>query len=161
MTNKPKLQILIGLPGSGKSTWHDKQPIKNDTHYVSSDMYLELWAENNDLTYQESFEEYASEAQDQMFRDARNFIDNNSSIIWDQTNLTIKSRLKKLNLFPSEYTLEAIVFEPGLKICIDKCEERRLKTGKRIPLDILNNMYNSYEPPSRHEGFTKITYILE
>ena len=98
----PKLKMLVGLPCSGKSTWAQRNigsQFGGMYNVVSSDKFLEKWAQETDNTYQETFELCASFAQDEMYKDVGRFVADSVDIIWDQTNLTRKSRLKKLKMF--------------------------------------------------------------
>jgi predicted kinase len=150
----PKLTMCIGLPGSGKSTW----AYNSNTFVISSDYYLEQWAKEFNLTYQQSFEKYATRAQDAMYEFARTCVYTKANCIWDQTNLTIKSRQKKLKIFPDDYERHAVVFDPSMGVIQDRLRQREKLTGKHISLDVVNSMANSYEIPTKDEGFDSILF---
>ena len=79
-------------------------------------------------------------------------------VLGGKINLTYKSRSKKLKIFPKEYTLEAIVFQPKYDIIMSRLKARELETDKHIPDNVLQEMWVNFEFPSVSEGFTKVTY---
>ena len=74
-------------------------------------------------------------------------------VIWDQTNLTPKSRKSKLDMVPDHYERIAVVFPTP-----DEAEwQRRLdRPGKSIPQHILMGMRDSMKLPTEEEGFHEI-----
>ena len=155
MTN-PLFIVLVGLPGSGKSTYV-KLFTENDptTVVVSTDGIIENFAAHHGKTYDDVFEEaikpatkLAQSKMDLGFK-AR------STIIVDQTNLGMKKRKKLLSQVPEGYTKVARYFEidEGLR------QQRLLgRPGKTIPAHIDANMRESYVRPAAHEGFDDVAY---
>ena len=150
-----KCYQLIGVPGSGKSTWANNQEWTTDCVYVSTDKHVESYADSLGLSYNEVFEDYMPTAVDCMVIDileARKF---NMDIIWDQTSTTVNSRKKKFNML-SEYEHIAVVFKTP------KPEElsRRLasRPGKVIPKRVIIQMIDGWEEPTLEEGFKEIGY---
>lgn len=159
MSENPKLIMLVGVPGSGKSTWREKNA-GSDMVILSSDDILEEYANKEDITYSESFNKYAKKANKEMFERANKAFKQGKSVIWDQTNLTPKSRKSKLKNVPDYYEKVAVVFDtPNEKILKDRLNsEERIQTGKFIPDHVLRNMINNITSPSKEEGFDKIKY---
>ena len=82
------------------------------------------------------------------------------NIIWDQTNLSAKSRHAKLQrLIQAGYNVTAVSFE----LDTDELERRRLKreveTGKTIAPSVLEAMGKTYVRPTRVEGFAKVIIV--
>ena len=75
-------------------------------------------------------------------------------IVWDQTNLTKKSRKQKLSLLPNTYTKIGCVFE--IHDYEELSRRRELRKEKIIPLDAIENMKKTFEVPSLEEGFDEI-----
>jgi predicted kinase len=46
----PKCYQLVGIPGSGKSTWHSEQEWMQGFAYISTDRYVEEFAKNSGKT---------------------------------------------------------------------------------------------------------------
>lgn len=154
----PSFQMLIGLPGSGKSTW-----LKNQRDYhamvLSTDKHIEHFAGENATTYNEVFASTIKDAEKKLLADLAAAIKNEQSIIWDQTNLNTKTRAKKLAKIPTIYHKEAIVFLTSDKI-LDIINEDRKKVGRSIPQHIFESMKKNFSVwDIEKEGFNKITYI--
>lgn len=151
----PKCYQLIGVPGSGKSTWISRQDWKNSCVIISTDNHVENYAKSINKTYSEVFDDYMSTAIKLMTDDVIKARDLNKDIIWDQTSTTIKSRRKKFNMLPNYYHI-AVVFSTPNKEEL----ERRLanRPGKIIPESVVNNMILNFEMPHEREGFKEIWY---
>lgn len=149
----PKLYVLVGVPGSGKSTWVDQQDWKKECVYVSTDMWVDLEAERQGKTYNEIFSNYMPLAVKLMCNQVENSRELGLDIIWDQTSTTIASRKKKFDMLPDYYKI-AVVFP------VPECEEhkRRLtsRPGKVIPQRVIIQMLGDYQPPTLKEGFDEI-----
>jgi adenylate kinase family enzyme len=101
---KPLYVMLIGLPGSGKSTLakviQAAHPGAN-WHVVSTDDYIEAEAAKRGTTYDAVFKETIDEATTRMNVLRGEAMAARRNIIHDQTNLTIKSRARKLAGIPA------------------------------------------------------------
>ena len=153
----PKLFMLIGLPGAGKSTWIRNQTLTDDAIILSTDAYIEDRALAEDKTYSEAFEDHIYDATSQLHEDLEYAMQNGKDIVWDQTNLTLRGRREKLSRVMGSYEKIAVVFNTP-----DDIGERLMKresAGKIIPVSILTSMKNSYEPPTRFEGFSQIIEV--
>lgn len=150
-----KLYVLIGIPGSGKSTWVNNQTWIEDCVVVSTDKYVDAYAKKINKTHNEVFHEYMPTAVRLMTREVEQARRLNKDIIWDQTSVTRKSRRKKFNMLKDYYRI-AVVFK------IPEKEElkRRLNSrpGKSIPDHVINQMINNFEMPTYEEGFDEIWY---
>jgi predicted kinase len=152
---QPKLYVLVGVPGSGKSTWVANQDWAKDCVYVSTDTHVEAYAKTVGKTYSEVFLDYMPTAVDLMSQQVVDARDHNQDIIWDQTSTTVASRRRKFNMLPDYYAI-AVVFK-----CPDADElTRRLlsRPGKLIPVDVIHNMITNFDVPSEDEGFDEIWY---
>jgi predicted kinase len=154
--NKPTLLMLIGLPGTGKSTWFNDYLNLEENYYVlSTDMYIESAAHNENTTYDEAFDKHIKQATKELEVDVKYVRDCRADAVWDQTNLTVASRAKKLAKLPNHKKI-AVVFE-----CDEVEHVRRLasRPGKTIPQHVLNNM--RLERPTKDEGFDEIWTITQ
>lgn len=147
--------ILVGVPGSGKSTWVEKNKNFN-TMIASTDNYIEQHAQEQKKTYSDVFAEYIQIATCNMVEDVKYARKNDFDIIWDQTNTSVKARAKKLKMLPN-YKKIAVVFKTP-----DQTElARRLanRPGKHIPESVMVSMINSYVEPSVAEGFDEVIHV--
>lgn len=156
-----ELIMMVGIPGTGKSTYINKIKAQNpDKDYViiGVDNILDDLAAEKGLTYAQSFQKHAGFAGKEIFRQAKIAIEQGRNIIWDQTNLTPKARAKKLNMMPENYLKKAVVFVVSDQEIQRRLVKREEETGKTIPPHVLKSMARSYQAPTKAE-FDEIEYI--
>ena len=149
----PKCYQLIGVPGSGKSTWIKNQVWALGLTVVSTDMWVEIYAKEQGKTYSEVFNDYMPTAVDLMAKQVVKARELGHTIIWDQTSTTVKSRTRKFNMLPN-YEHIAVVFETPSRLELNKRLASR--PGKEIPNVVIEGMRASFEMPTLEEGFTEI-----
>lgn len=150
------LYMMVGLPGVGKSTWIDNN-CKNSKEFAiisTDDLIVEL-GKLYGMTYNEMYDDITySFAEKTMYKVAKSMISRGVNIYWDQTNLTVKTRKRKLSLFPKEYKKVCVVFG------IPEDHDKRLdRPGKTIPKNVINSMKDKYEEPSYDEGYDEFIYV--
>jgi predicted kinase len=151
----PKCYQLIGVPGSGKSTWIKNQEWASNCHIISTDYWVELEAQRVGKTYSEIFTEYMPRAVELMAQNVVTVREMGNDIIWDQTSTTLASRARKFNMLP-DYEHIAVVFRtPEHNELM-----RRLmgRPGKEIPDHVIASMITSWKDPTEEEGFLEIWY---
>ena len=149
----PKCYQLVGVPGSGKSTWIADQIWALGLTVVSTDPFVEDYAREQGKTYSEVFAEYMPRAIDLMIEQVVFAREHGHTVIWDQTSTTVASRARKFHMLP-DYEHIAVVFKTP-----DHTElMRRLmsRPGKEIPDHVIASMIASWEEPTEEEGFTEI-----
>lgn len=154
-----ELIMLCGIPTSGKSTYVEKlKKISywKDAVVLSTDNYIEKIAQEHNTTYNEIFEDCISVATQQLELDFKTAVDDGRDIIWDQTNLSVKARRKKLSKLPSYYHRGAVYFEISLEEALERNKHRE---GKFIPESILKRMYHQFEKPTISEGFYYVEHV--
>jgi predicted kinase len=158
---QPEIIVMVGLPGSGKSTWRDKYIQSGSSrHYaiVSTDDEIERMAAADGTDYSSGFQDYIGKAtaiSQQKFREA---VNNNESIIWDQTNLNPKKRKGILQQLPKHYKKVAVVFEVDPTELQTRLDNREKSTGKSIPASVIKSMSSSYVQPTAAEGFDEVIF---
>jgi predicted kinase len=150
----PKLYVLVGVPGAGKTTWIGHQDFNWDnTELVSTDRFVEQYADVNKKTYNEVFEAYMPTAVKLMAAQVVAARAAGKDIVWDQTSTTVKSRMKKFNMLP-DYEAIAVVFNtPELTELNLRLKSR---PGKNIPSSVMVQMIRGFEMPTLSEGFSEI-----
>ena len=147
-----KVYVLVGVPGSGKSTWVSNQDWAKDCVYISSDRHIEDEAQRQGKTYNEVFKDYATTAVSMMLDDVVAAREAGKDIIWDQTSVNVKSRRKKFSMLPDYYHIAVVFATPS-----PEEHARRLdRPGKHIPKDVLDSMIKNFEMPTEEEGFKEI-----
>ena len=151
-----KCYQLIGVPGSGKSTWVAHQEWADKCAYISTDKWVDDYARDMGKTYNEVFKEYMPEAIDMMINDVVKARGMDKDIIWDQTSTTVKSRKKKFNMLPG-YEHIAVVFRTPESEELTKRLASR--PGKNIPDYVVRTMIDGFEMPTLAEGFIEIIHV--
>jgi predicted kinase len=152
-----KLYVLVGVPGSGKTTWISNQRWDmNKTVFVSTDDHVEKHAKKIGKTYNEVFKDYMPTAIKLMAKDVVDAREAGKDIVWDQTSTTVKSRARKFKMLPN-YQAIAVVFKTPSPTELEKRLAGR--PGKNIPWAVMNTMINGWEEPTKDEGFTEIWYV--
>ena len=155
----PELVMLVGIPCSGKSTYVNKlrdYEYWKDAVVLSTDNYIEEQAKRLGMTYNEVFQDCIDEATRQLEMSFVRAKEEGKRIIWDQTNLSIKTRKKKLTKVPSIYKRTAVWFQVDLEEALKRNETRE---GKFIPESILKRMYHQFEVPTLEEGFDFVSCV--
>ena len=155
--------ILIGLPGTGKTTWRRRVlghwKGEATPAIISSDDYIEEESQRSGLSYGEVFAKmnHASLAS-YLLQKFDGYVYARRHVIVDRTNLTIASRRRFLDALPSHYQKIGIVFHLPEEILVERLSTRSREEGKQIPIDTLDAMRERYQPPSRGE-FDRVTII--
>lgn len=143
------LTLMVGLPGSGKSTY-TKTKIDNRTKILSSDaIRKELFGfeedqEHNDLVF------------DTLYNRARTFLIQGKDVLIDATNSSIENRKKALSHFEDlNIRRKAIVIENSIETCIKQDSLRRRTVGEKV----IREFAESFSYPTRTEGFDEIAII--
>ena len=154
----PVVVMAVGLPGCGKSTIYKnlvdlikEVEIEDEYVHISTDKWIERFSKDAGSTYNNIFEETIKKATSLMNSDLDNAIKNGQNVYWDQTNLALASRKKKLSRFPDSYTKVALYVPiPGDEIWKSRLAGRPDKT---IPDNVLQSMIKSLQIPTLDEGF--------
>lgn len=149
----PKCYQLIGVPGSGKTTWVQNQTWVSDCIIVSTDEFVEEYAKSQGKTYSNVFDSYMPTAVNLMAKKVVDARKAGKDIIWDQTSTTVKSRARKFKMLP-KYEHIAVVFSTPSRLELKRRLENR--PGKIIPDAVLEGMLASFEMPTVEEGFVDI-----
>jgi len=152
----PKCYQLVGVPGSGKSTWIQNQDWADSCTIVSTDNFVESYAHAVGKTYSEIFDEYMPTAVDLMTTSVVISRDAGLDIIWDQTSVSVASRKKKFRMLPDYYHIAVVFRTPA----IDELKTRlSSRPGKNIPWHVVSSMMKNFEMPTEAEGFEEIWYV--
>jgi predicted kinase len=153
MSKIPKVYVLVGVPGSGKSTWIAQQDWARDCSIVSTDHWIEVFARDQGRTYSEVFDLFMPAAVRAMSAQVALAQQQGRDIVWDQTSVSVASRAKKFTSLP-DYEHVAVVFatpEPA-----ELARRLAQRPGKVVPESVVQHMINTFELPTESEGYREI-----
>ena len=145
--------MLIGIQGSGKSTYAYVMSEEKNVPVISSDKTRD---ENPTMKEEFIFPE--------LYKRCAEYIKNNIDFIYDATNITPKVRqrywdnMKEYGL--TDFEVEAHYFTSDVALSKERIERRNQDPNERyFPIEVLQNYADNFIPPTLDEGFTKIVVI--
>lgn len=149
------LHILMGTPGSGKSTWIQNHLDEHTVWISRDDVRFSMVAEDEEYFSKEKqvFKEF--------IRRIDNALENGYNVFADATHLNKASRNKLLRAVNHELALniDVIWIKTDLEECIRRNDNRK-GTRSFVPRSVIRRMFNQIEKPEFEEGFNTI-YIVE
>lgn len=146
------LYIMIGIPGSGKSTYANKFAKEINCSVHSSDnIRKELLGTQKDLSNDKEVWRVLKERM-------RTDLLNGKDCIVDATNISRKKRRTYLDFIKDvDCTKVAIL----MKTSFDESVERNNKRPSEqfVPFRAICNIQRAYQEPSLEEGFDKIIFV--
>ena len=155
------ITILIGISGSGKSTYANKLRQR----ICSTDRYIDTYASALDVTYDESFDQIQliglfGELNDKFYADIDDAVRLGEDFVIDRTNLTSVSRrllISRLRTMSERYKLpiviKGVVFDISRDMILKQLSKREAEESKRIPDKVILQQFESFEVPDVSEGF--------
>ena len=134
------ITVLVGLPGSGKTTWRKARPKLGVV--VSSDDLVEEIAARDGVSYVEAWNKHINDAQDCAWDIFATAARAGLDTVIDMTNLTQASRRRWIGY--EDQDARAIVFGNGWR------------STHFISLESLAWMRNRYSQPTLAEGFVSV-----
>ena len=147
----PKLIMLIGLPGSGKSTYA-KRYIDNhleDTVWCSSDNVRKV------LYGDENIQGNPNTVFQHLHNDVEMYLRDGYNVIYDATNVTRKNRRGVINKFKNLAEIECHIVWAPYNECVARDKERVKSVGE----DVIRKFLYRWQSPNYDEGFKFIDVI--
>lgn len=146
------VHMMVGIPGSGKSTYSNKLHKEFGYPIVSTDVVRTLhpdWEES--LIWPE------------VYRLCAEYLSNNQDIIYDATNITPKVRnrfCEEVNKIYAKYDRIAYYFDVPADVCMKRVDERNKIPGNLfLPPEVIISYGERIIKPTLEEGFIKIIDI--
>lgn len=151
------LWLLVGLPGSGKSTC-----VKNALEHGKNS----IWVSRDEVRFSlvKEDEEYFSRENEVFYtfiQRAQTALNspNIDNVYIDATHLNEKSRRKTLNALtiPDHTIVNAVFMNTNIDTCI---ERNNLRQGReKVPESVIHNMAKTLTAPQESEGFDNILIL--
>jgi len=150
----PFMNVLVGLPCSGKDTYLENEWFKAKS--VSRDDILMKYA--NGDSYSVAFRNVDQKMVDKEFAETfEQYIKEGESFFVNRTNLTHKGRMKFINRAKQAgFNIKVTVFLTDWEII---CKRNDNRTGKIIPDFVFNNMMKLFDMPFSNEG--EVNYLFD
>lgn len=150
--NKPSFIMMVGLPGSGKSTYAKTLTLDGKPYIIHSSDKLreELYG---DAAIQGDNNKLFAELHKRIKEDLRH----GENVVYDATNIKKKNRiafLRELEDIPCYK--DCIVMATEYKACVYNNEHRE----RKVPPEVIRRMFLNYQPPHESEGFREIIYVF-
>lgn len=147
------LNIMIGMPGSGKTSYAKKHLLTNNSVYLSSDQTrIDMYGFEDQTHNGEVFE--------RMKQETVLALQNGFDVIYDATNLVRKRRealIKDIKNRVPNIEINAYLCCTPINIIL---ERNITRAERQLPWDKLVQMIQSIEPPMYYEGFDNI-YLID
>lgn len=148
--NRPSLILLVGIPGSGKTTYAEQyiEEHPNTVHLSSDKIRAELWG--NEATQGDNNKVFSL-----MQSRAIDALNNGQSVVYDATNITRKDRSYIITLCPKFAKIECHVIWAPIETCIERDAIRERTVGR----EVIDRMLKRFQPVYYDEGIDDIKLI--
>lgn len=140
---------MVGLSGSGKSTWAEANKEKLDFVIHSSDSIRAELGDVNDQSKNELvFNILHKRIKDDLL--------SGKNVCYDATNLTRKIRinfLRQIQHIPCEKI--CVLFATPFEVCL----AQNFARDRQVPESVITRMVKNFQTPSKHEGWNDIQIV--
>ena len=138
--SKPKLYMMCGLSGSGKTTFATEYARANHLRYINPDQFYGMY-NGDECSHYNEFEIWMA-----LFRALHMAEQEGVSVIFDTNALTVVDRTQILNWFP-DFQHILIYIQADTELCLRNNASRR----RVVPEHIMKKMIDRFEPPTKDE----------
>ncbi len=147
---RPKLILLVGIPGSGKTTYAKEYArTHEETVHLSSDLIrAELYGD--EFTQGDPVRVFGL-----MQKRAIEALNGGKSVLYDATNMTRKDRSGIIAACPRHAQVEAHIIWAPIETCIERDARRDRTVGRAV----IDKMLKRFQAPYYDEGFDSIEIV--
>lgn len=149
--NRPSLILLVGIPGSGKTTYAKKYI----SEYPKTPVHLSSDKIREELYGNESIQGNPAEVFALMQKRAVEALNEGHDVIYDATNITRKDRSAIIGLCPKFAEIEVHIIWTPIETCIERDAARDRTVGK----EVIDRMLKKFQAPYYDEGIDNIKII--
>ena len=148
--NRPKLIVLCGIPGAGKTSFAKK--LLEDSYYKDKTIHLSSDKIREELYGNEATQGDPSEVFSLMQTRAIEALNNGQNVIYDSTAMTRKDRAGIIAVCPKFAKIECYVVWAPIEVCSERDAARERSVGK----EVIDMMLKRFQAPYYDEGFENI-----
>ena len=145
---RPEFIMLVGIPGSGKTTYAKK--LKESYLHISSDSIRKELFGNEDIQTDSNQVFYIMRE-----RSVAALI-KGQSVVYDATNISRKFRAETLSYLPQYVVKKCVIVWADIASCINRNSQRE----RQVPETVIDRMLRSFQAPFYDEGFDSIEVDL-
>ena len=147
MDNRPKLIMMVGLAGAGKSAIAQQIANNIDAEIISSDEIRKEFCKDVNDQSKNGF------VFNEMYKKAKQLLKNNKNVILDSTNLKACNRKVALEWFKH---IDCIKFAYIIATPFEKCLANNKHRKRSIPEEVIKHQRETFQIPFYEEGFDAI-----
>lgn len=149
--NRPSLILLVGVPGSGKTTYAKNYIERNpNTIHLSSD------AIRKELYGDENIQGNPGDIFALMQKRAIEALNNGRNVVYDATNVTRKDRASIIGVCPKFVKIECHIIWAPIETCVERDSTRERTAGRGI----IDRMLKRFQAPYYDEGIDVIKVVF-
>lgn len=146
-----KLFIMVGVPGSGKSTYC-RNHVQRGERYISRDTIR-----FSKVSLEEKYFSKEKEVFKEFCKQINEALEKGINVYADATHISKKSRAKLIKNIKGYDSLCAVVVNTPVETALIQNEHRK-DTRRYVPESIIRKMVAQLEIPTKEEGFDEIIF---
>lgn len=149
-----KFTMLVGLPGSGKSSIAERMTmIDENVVWISSDAIREkLWGDAND-------QQHPNTVFGAMFSMSLDALNKGHDVVYDATNLNAKTRAATLKQLRERAHVQFYAICNVVLCSIKECKRRQNDRDRKVPDEVIDRMVHQFQTPWYNEGWDLVSAI--
>jgi Predicted kinase len=149
----PTVYVLMGPPGSGKTTWRTAFLARRDGQAiaVSRDDVVEAVAKAEGVSYREAWRSFARPIDKEYRRRLTDAFTHGLDVVVDATNVTPKARRRILSRVPKGWERVGVLFDAPDEVLVRRLMDRAAAGGTVVPPWLVAKMRADWVPPAPGE----------